>query len=180
MKKILAFGGSNSKNSINKVFASYTAQQIDDTEVTIIDLNDFEMPLYSIDLEKEQGVPQEAEQFAALIEAHDAIILSLAEHNSNVTAAFKNLTDWVSRLPGKTWRDSTMLLLSTSPGGRGGVGAINVALNSFPYSGANIVAHFSLPSYGKNFSTESGITDPELKDAFEKQIKQFKEALFSS
>ncbi|MEO0877483.1 MAG: NAD(P)H-dependent oxidoreductase, partial [Bacteroidota bacterium] len=62
-KKILAFGASNSRNSINKQLASYAAGQLTDATITLLDLNDFEMPIYSIDREKESGIPQLAEQF---------------------------------------------------------------------------------------------------------------------
>ena len=40
MSKILAFGASNSINSINKRLASYTAKMISPEESVIIDLND--------------------------------------------------------------------------------------------------------------------------------------------
>ena len=55
MSKILAFGASNSINSINKRLASYTAKMISPVESVIIDLNDFEMPIYSEDREKKRG-----------------------------------------------------------------------------------------------------------------------------
>ena len=42
MKKIVAFGASSSKKSINKQFASYAASLISDADSIIIDLNDFE------------------------------------------------------------------------------------------------------------------------------------------
>ena len=54
MSKILAFGASNSINSINKRLASYTAKMISPVESVIIDLNDFEMPIYSEDREKKR------------------------------------------------------------------------------------------------------------------------------
>ncbi|HHG85108.1 MAG TPA: NADPH-dependent FMN reductase, partial [Bacteroidetes bacterium] len=66
-KKILAFGGSNSRNSINKRLANYAAHQIPEADVTLLDLNDFEMPIYSIDREKEGGIPALALQFKAHI-----------------------------------------------------------------------------------------------------------------
>ena len=50
MKKILALGASNSKNSINKTLAIYAAKQIENTEILVIDLNDFDIPLYGIDI----------------------------------------------------------------------------------------------------------------------------------
>ena len=95
MAKILAFGASNSRKSINKELASYVATLMKDHSITIVDLNDYELPLYGIDLENESGYPENAKRFAALIEEHDGLIISLAEHNSNFTAVFKNLGDWI-------------------------------------------------------------------------------------
>ena len=135
MKKILAFGASNSKNSINKKFAQYAANQLSNVEINFVDINDFELPLFGVDRESEKGIPEQANQFAQLIESSDGIVISLAEHNSNYTVAFKNLTDWISRLEGKVWKGKNMFLLSTSPGGRGGAGVMNIAMNTIPYSG---------------------------------------------
>jgi len=177
MKKILAFGASNSKNSINKKFARYAANQISDVEVNFVDLNDFELPLYGIDREKENGIPEQANQFAQLIESSDGIVVSLAEHNSNYTVAFKNLTDWISRLEGKVWKGKNMFLLSTSPGGRGGAGVMNIAMNTIPYSGGNITANFSLPKFYDAFSEEKGILDEDLKKSFQEQLAKFQDAL---
>lgn len=50
-KQILALGASSSRNSINRQLAAYTAAQIETARVTLLDLNDFEMPIYSIDRE---------------------------------------------------------------------------------------------------------------------------------
>ena len=177
MKKILSFGASNSINSINKKFAHYTSSLLTDLKITNVDLNDFEVPLFGVDLEKEIGSPENAQKFNDLIESHDALIISLAEHNSNLTAVFKNLTDWVSRLEGDTWKGKKMFLLSTSPGGRGGSGALNIALNNFPYRGANISAHFSLPKFFENFSASEGILDKDLRTKFLEQLEIFRKSI---
>ena len=55
MRKIIAFGASSSKQSINKKLASYAASQINGCESIILNLEDFEMPIYSIDKEEEKG-----------------------------------------------------------------------------------------------------------------------------
>src|ERR1051325_10557577 len=94
--RILAFAGSNSRASINKRLVQYTLRFFPRQLSTLIDLNDFEMPLFSIDREKETGFPQKVYEFLELIRTHDAIICSLAEHNRSYTAAFKNIFDWVS------------------------------------------------------------------------------------
>ena len=49
MKKIIAFGASNSLKSINQKLAAYAAAQVADAKVQLLDLNEYEMPIYSID-----------------------------------------------------------------------------------------------------------------------------------
>lgn len=173
MKRIVAFGASTSSISINKQLAHYAAHQMEEFDLTLIDLNDFTCPLYSFDLELSDGIPQSAQRFKECIESMDGIVVSLAEHNGNFAAAFKNLTDWVSRMEGKVWSNKKMFLLSTSPGGRGGKSVHELASASFPRSGAEITASFMLPSFGDNFSTEEGIKDEELAKTFKEEVAKF-------
>lgn len=172
-KKIIAFGASNSLNSINKQFASYTAQQIEGASYEVLDLNDYEMPLYSIDREKANGVPSLASDFIAKLAEADGFIISFAEHNGNVSVAYKNLTDWVSRIERNLWQQKPMLLLSTSPGGRGGAGALDIANRLIGFANPNITGAFSLPSFHKNFNPEAGISDPELATTYQSLLQDF-------
>jgi len=81
MKRILTFGASNSKNSINSIFANYVASSIEEAEIDLIDLNDFEMPIYGIDIEKKSGIPEPTVRFKDHINTSDCIVISFAEHN---------------------------------------------------------------------------------------------------
>ena len=139
----------------------------------MLDLNDFEMPLYSPERERENGIPAAAVEFVEHIAGADAIILSLAEHNGSYTAAFKNLLDWASRHQHKLWSGKPMLLLSTSPSARGGAGVMAAANASFPHLGADIKASFSLPSYHEHFCPEQGITEPVLASQFQSVVHHF-------
>ena len=130
------------------------------------------MPLYSYDVELADGIPDGAQRFKECIESMDGIIVSLAEHNGNYAAAFKNLMDWVSRMEGKVWSYKKMFLMSTSPGGRGGKSVHEIASAAFPRFGAEITASFMLPVFGDNFSKE-GITNADLAAEFKKQLDQF-------
>lgn len=177
MKNILVLAGTSHRDSINLALATYAGQQLDNAELTILDLNDFEMPLYSQDLEEASGIPQEAKDFLALIQASDGILLSLAEHNGSYSAAFKNVLDWTTRVETKLWSSKPMLLMATSPGGRGGANVLGAAEGYFPHLGANIAATFSLPSYFDHFSVESGISDAESKASLESALQSFKNAL---
>lgn len=174
-KKLLVMGASTSLQSINKQFAIFAAAQITDIVIRIIDLNDYEMPIFSVDREK-IGIPEKAFEFKEQIEEADAVIISLAEHNGSYTSAFKNILDWTSRVERGLWMQKPMFLLSTSNGARGAKTVMESALNYFPRLGANIIAHFSLPGFRINFSGEQ-IEDPELRQRFLEQLTIFKARL---
>ena len=176
MKKIIAFAGTNSKKSINKQLVTYSASLLNEVDVTILDLNDFELPLYGVDFEKEHGIPQNAHKFLDYIKSSDGVMLSLAEHNGAYSTVFKNLFDWMSRIEGKIFFDKPMLLMATSPGGRGGESVLNIAKDRFPRHDANIIEIYSLPFFGDNFS-KGKIIDDELNLQLKNSVKQFELSL---
>ena len=170
--KIIAFGASPSKNSINKKLAIYAASLFENAEVEVLDLNDFQMPIFTVDIEKEIGQHELAKAFLGKIATADILVVSLAENNSNYSAAFKNIFDWCSRITGKVFQEKPMLLMATSPGGRGGANVLEIAKNAFPRYGADIKATFSLPTFDANFDVEKGkISNPELDTQLREIIK---------
>lgn len=175
MKKILAFGASNSSQSINHQLALWAAHQISDIEIIEVKLDDYEMPLYGIDKEKKDGFPQLAHDFRSLVLSSDGIIVSFAEHNGTFSVAFKNIYDWISRIGRPIWGDKPMMLLATSPGARGGASVLKTAEEILPHRGAKVSGVFSLPSFNENFS--NGISDSELMASFQAQLAIFKEAI---
>lgn len=176
MKKIIAFAGSNSKNSINKQLVSYSANLIENIEAKILDLNDFPLPVYGIDSETANGIPENATLFLNEIKNADGVILSLAEHNGNFSTAFKNIYDWMSRIEQKLWSNKPMLVMATSPGGRGGASVLAIAKAGFPHMGGNVIADFSLPSFYDNFK-DGSIVNEDLKKELQKAISTFKKEL---
>lgn len=176
MKNIVTIGGSNSKSSINKVLAEYVGSLVNNVELTNVDLNNFEMPLFSVDLEAQIERPQGVKELNEIIEKADGFVISLAEHNGAYSTAFKNAFDWLSRIDGKVWKDKPMLLLATSPGARGGQTVLEVAAGRFPYMGAQIIGSLSVPSFFENFK-EGKIVNTDLKSAIEKMVSDFEKAL---
>jgi len=176
MKKIIAFAGSNSKNSINKQLVTYASNKVSDAEIAILDLNDFELPLYGIDYEGEHGIPNNAKKFLETIQLADGIILSLAEHNGAYSTVFKNIFDWMSRIDGKLWNGVPMLLMAASPGARGGASVLEISKNRFPFMGGNIVAEFSFPSFYENFKEDTIINEILNNDLYE-AVKAFEGSL---
>lgn len=171
--KILAFAGSTSSTSINRELVKFVLKSFQENEINLIDLNDYSMPVFSVDLEK-KGFPEETHQFLQQIEDCDIIICSLAEHNRSYAAAFKNIFDWASRINVKVFQDKPMFLMSTSPGGYGGGNVMNEAKKFFPNFGADIKETYSLPKFYENFDLESGVINPEMLQELHDKIKLFK------
>jgi len=176
MKKIVAFAGSNSTVSINKQLAIYTANHVDNVEVAVLDLNDFEMPMYGEDYQSANGIPQQAKDLLNTIQLADGIVLSLAEHNGAYSTAFKNVFDWMSVIDGKLWHNIPMLLMASSPGARGGATVLEIAKDRFPFMGGNIVASFSFPSFNDNFK-DGKVVNTKLKGDLNVQIEALQKAL---
>ncbi|MGB0865159.1 MAG: NADPH-dependent FMN reductase [Granulosicoccaceae bacterium] len=153
--KILAFGASTSSKSINQKLAAFTASLVPNSELDLLDLNDFEMPLYSSDREEASGVPAEAQAFLDRITAADGIVISFAEHNGVFSAAYKNTFDWATRLNHKLFTDKPVLLLATSPGKGGGKSVLGFASNSMPHFGAIVKGAISVPSFYENFDMQT-------------------------
>ncbi|ABV88527.1 NADPH-dependent FMN reductase [Shewanella pealeana] len=163
--KLLAFAASSSSKSINKQLATYAASLVDGADVEILDINDYEMPIFSQDREEELGQPEQAQKFFAKIGEADAIIISFAEHNGSYTAAYKNLFDWTSRIDMKVFQNKPMVLLATSPGPGGASSVLAAAAGSAPYFAADVKASLSVPSFFDNFDMEKQqLRNPELQD----------------
>ncbi len=172
-KKILAFGASNSSNSINQTLAAYAASLVEGAEVNLININDFESALYSEDREKASGIPEQAQRFYQLIGEADAVIVSFAEHNGSYTAAYKNLFDWTSRINMQVFQNKPVVYLATSPGPGGAQSVLAAATSSAPYFAADVKASVSIPSFYDNFDMQSQtVIDGALADQVASAVAQ--------
>ncbi|WP_305368968.1 NADPH-dependent FMN reductase [Photobacterium leiognathi] len=152
--KLLAFAATNSQQSINRALVTYAASQVNADEVEILDLNDFEMAIYSIDRENVSGIPEQAQLFFDKIGQADAVLISFAEHNGTYTAAYKNIFDWASRINQKFYQQKPVIMLATSPGPGGAKNVLDTAVTSAPFFDANVVGSLSIPSFYENFDLE--------------------------
>ena len=130
------------------------------------------LPMYGVDFEAENDIPLGVKRLDEILNTADAFIISLAEHNGSYTAVFKNVIDWLSRVHMKIWRDKPMLLMATSPGGRGGATVLQSASDYFPFLGAKIIATYSLPSFYDNFR-EGKVIEENFRKELEDKITRF-------
>ena len=177
MATILALAGSNSSTSINFQLIKYTGSLIEGHEIQLLNMANYPFPMYSEDVEKEKGFSNSLVEFKNDIQQAGGLIISVNEHNGNPSAYFKNLIDWLSRLDRKFLTDKKVLLMSTSPGKRGGIGALGVVEQIFTHFGAEVISTFSLPSFYENLDSKEGIKGNDLVEAHKKALNQFLDAI---
>ncbi|MEQ5806613.1 NAD(P)H-dependent oxidoreductase [Alteromonas sp. NFXS44] len=158
--KVVAFGASTSKNSINKALATYTAKLVEGADVTVLDINDYDVPMFSEDKEKEIGQAEGAQKFLDDIAGADALVISFAEHNGHYPAAFKNLFDWATRINRTVYGDKPAVYLSSSPGPGGAKSVLAAATGSAGFFGGNVKASVSVANFYDVFDMGTG----EVKD----------------
>ena len=129
--QLLIFAGSTRQQSFNRKLAHATAAIAHDAgaSVTLLELSDFDIPLYNADLEA-QGTPADVVRLKEILFNHPGWIICSPEYNGSYTALLKNTLDWASS-PVKgdaTWQDGTRSfrgkvvgMLSASPGVLGGL-----------------------------------------------------------
>ncbi|MEO1540779.1 MAG: NAD(P)H-dependent oxidoreductase [Pseudomonadota bacterium] len=150
---VLAFAASNHSTSINRMLIGYAAGRLSaispSAEVEFLDLNDFEMPIYSLDRERVDGIHPLALSFHAKIGAADAVLVSFAEYNGFVTSAWKNIFDWMSRIEGTVWQDKPLVFLAASPGKRAGTNVLASQELLAPFFGGVLRGTYGVGNWGE-------------------------------
>ncbi|MEM7259552.1 MAG: NAD(P)H-dependent oxidoreductase [Pseudomonadota bacterium] len=153
--RILAFPASNSKASINSDLVQYALGRLgkltQHLDTNVLSLNDFEMPLYSIDRETEEGIPNSAHHFFKQIGSADVILVSFAEHNGCVSVAWKNIFDWMSRIQTKVWQGKPLVLLAATPGPRAGGSVLAQQVALAPHFGADVKGYLGIGNWSESW-----------------------------
>jgi len=179
MSGILATAGSNSSTSINYNLVHFTAGCIREYPVECVELAGFEFPLYSEDLEKSGGIPEQITKLRHRMQQARGLVLSVNEHNGNPSAFFKNLLDWLSRDERRFLDGIPVFLMSASGGKRGAISSRNVVEQMLSRFGAEVISTFSLSGYYDNFNPEIGITDQEMAAEHQQALNTFLRSISS-
>ena len=166
--KILIFAASLRKDSYHKKLGRLALQQIQEMgspyEAELVELNDFEMPIFNEDLEV-NGLPASVTAFAQKVSSAHAVIIAEPEYNGCITPILKNTVDWLSRLKPHPWLGKPVFLMAASEGGLGGIRGIYHSRLPFDNLGAHVFGqYFSLPKVHENLESAG----PRLKSSLEK------------
>jgi len=169
MAHILAFSGSARKDSLNRKLLAVAAEGVRAAggEVTIVNFNDFPMPIYDGDLEDASGIPGKALEFRELMKRSDGFLIASPEYNSSFSPLLKNAIDWASRpkegeAPLECFRGKAAGLVAASPGYFGGYRGLQQLRYVLGNIGVVVLPDmFSLPKAHEAFNDDGSMKDPK-------------------
>ncbi len=161
--RILAFSGSARRESFNRKFLAIAVAATREAggEVTLLDLNEFPLPLYHGDLEDAGGLPANAAKLVDLVVKHDALLVASPEYNSMITPLLKNTLDWCTRGEDNPFVGKVAAVISASPGALGGIGSMRLAQQLLLKLGCHVVPGQAILAHAGEAFDEAGA----LKDA---------------
>ena len=118
----LVMAASTRTNSINGALAQRIADVLNDRgeRAEVLDLTEFDMPMYQGDLEQTEGVPPSAQDLVARFADADRVVIVTPEYNGAFPPLLKNTIDWMSRVERGFMSHVTVHLAAATPGGLGG------------------------------------------------------------
>jgi chromate reductase, NAD(P)H dehydrogenase (quinone) len=172
--KILCFAGSLRRDSFNKKLVKLAMASAKDSgaDVTYLDFKELPLPLFDEDLEREQGLPDNAKTLHKIMREHQGFLLSCPEYNSSVTGVLKNAIDWASRpLPGEDgmalacFRGKVAALMAASPGALGGLRGLVTVRSILGNIGVLVIPdQVAVPKAHEAFNNDGSLRDPKQHD----------------
>jgi chromate reductase len=182
MTKLIFLSGSSRKDSLNKKLAknAYEIASSQGATATLIDLADFDMPIYNGDLESESGLPENAKKLKQLFINHDGFFIASPEYNSSFSPLLKNSLDWISRpeTKGETsliaFKGKTAALSAASPGGFGGLRGLVPLRIMLGNIGVHVIpSQLSIPFASKAFNEEGKFSDEKQLSTLKNLVLEF-------
>jgi NAD(P)H-dependent FMN reductase len=174
--RVLLFAASLRSASWNKSLARIVADRLTaaGVEVDHADFREFEVPLYSQDVQDTVGFPDGMLLFNARLKDADAFVIATPEYNFSMPGTLKNLIDWSSRERPIVFKGKPGLLLGASPsmvGAQRSLWAVRVPLESL---GACLYPDmFSLAQADQRLGPSRQLTDEKLSTRLDALLAAF-------
>lgn len=174
MTKIIALSGSLRMSSFNQKLVAIAAAGASKAgaEVQVVNLSDYDIPLFSEDLEAD-GIPAAVNDLKSLFAQSHGILLASPEYNGSLSGVLKNAIDWLSRPSkevsiGSAFQGKVVGLMATSPGGLGGLRGLSHA-RDVVYNLGSIVNpnQIAVPSAYQAFDDQGQLLDEKMQQRVE-------------
>jgi NAD(P)H-dependent FMN reductase len=172
MPRIIAFAGSYRANSYNKRVLAIAVNGAREAggDVTVIDLNEFPMPVYNADDQGAYGFDPNALRLQDVLAAHEGLLIASPEYNGSIPGGLKNTVDWTSRKSeqygmNEVFRGKTAALITASPGAFGGLRCLAHLRGVLTIMGAWVMpAEIAVPFVSQKFDGDGAeMTDEKTR-----------------
>jgi len=167
--------GSGRTASMNRKLLTAMAHIFTDLGATvkIIDLNDYDMPIYNGDYEEANGVPDAAKKLIAALTACDGVFIATPEYNGCIPALLKNTIDWTTRIGLEQFSRPIYAIGSATPGSLSGIMALRQLHFILNRLGAQVVpTQLGVGRYGQAFDVDGRFKDDATLSRAEKLAGQ--------
>lgn len=181
MTRLLFFAGSARAGSHNKRLAdlAHRIALANGVEGVFVDLKDYPMPIYHGDLEAEQGPPEEARKFKALLGEYQGVFIASPEYNASIAPLLKNTLDWVTRVRAKgetgleVFRSRVFAISGASPGYYGGMRSLLQLREVLAVGlGATVIPQqIALPRAHEAFEADGRLKDDRQQDLLKSVVE---------
>jgi NAD(P)H-dependent FMN reductase len=137
------------------------------------------MPIYHGDLEAEQGPPEEARKFKALLGEYQGVFIASPEYNASIAPLLKNTLDWVTRVRAKgetgleVFRSRVFAIGGASPGYYGGMRSLLQLREILAVGlGAPVIPQqIALPRAHEAFDADGRLKDDRQQDLLKSVVE---------
>ena len=139
-KTAITLCGSIRRGSVNEILRRHVSGQLSAAGVAVTDLSlaDFDMPIFSEDLEPDH-VPESAGRLAEAFRTHDIVLLITPEYNGGLPPLVVNTITWLSRQKPSPFRHAVFGIGGVSSGRYGTIWAQSHLRESLTKIGALVV-----------------------------------------
>lgn len=174
--RVLAFAASLRKGSWNKKLIRVAAEGAREAgaEVTLINMEDYPLPVYDGDLEAAKGLPENVHKLKDLFKAHNGFLISSPEYNGNIPGPLLNMTGWLSRprdgeKPFEIFAGKPAAGMAASPGAFGGNRMLAMLRSHMLHLQMLVIpATHGLVKAAEAFDEEGRLKDPKTEAAVKK------------
>lgn len=135
--KLAFICGSLRTGSINKQLESalISRAKTHGAEAEVVDLGDYEMPIYHGELE----APASVKAIVEKLEGYDGIVIVTPEYNGSLPALLKNMVDWTSTVSTAWIKGQTFGIAACTPGPMSGIMCLRELAFLLMRLGGNVV-----------------------------------------
>ena len=172
---IIAISGSLREKSTNTAILRLASELAPKDRVASVEILSYkDVPIYDGDIEA-AGIPDSVKAIAKKIAEADGVYISTPENNYSISAALKNIIDWVTRVQPNPFEKKPVAIASVAAGPSGGVRAQDDVRKVLLYSNSIIMTSntVAISANYLKFDKDANLTDEASKKAIQAQINAF-------